>query len=87
MAIKTILPTTTALALSVLLWGAALGAAPTYSGTLTCISASDGTTVVVLNTLGGASKHDIGYWKRYWTSETGFCEARSVDTSGLTQGT
>ena len=84
MKIRTILSATGALALSVILAGAALGAAPTYSGTLTCIRASDG-TVDPLNTLSGATKHDIGVWKRYWTNETGYCAARSVDTSGLTQ--
>ena len=60
-----------------------LAAAPTFSGLLTCLDAVTG-EVRDLNTLNGATKHDIAVQRKFW-AESGFCEKGSFDTSGLTQ--
>lgn len=80
---RTIISVVAAIAMGAAIAGPVAGAAPTYSGVLTCSRASDG-QVEELNSLEGATRQDIIAWRKFWTS-SGYCANGSFDTSALTK--
>jgi len=81
--IRTCISVVAAIAMCAAIAGPVAGAAPTYSGPLSCTRASDGQDED-LNTLEGASRQDITAWRKFWTSN-GYCANGSFDTSALTK--
>ena len=78
---KTIASAIAAIALSAAISGPALAAAPTFSGTLTCVHGGE---VTDMDLLSGATKKEINDLSRYRV-DTGYCDKGTVDSSGLTK--